>query len=195
VSIEVLPATVERFADVAKVFAPRNQEGACWCLSYRLSSATFNQLKGEARPEALKALCARDVAPGVIAYVDREPAGWCAFGPRSEMERLRRSRTIQYLDDEPVWSIVCFVILAQFRRRGLAHRMLDGAIDYARDHGARVLEGYPIDPDGARVSSAFAYVGTTSLFEAAGFKRIETTKARSASLPRWIVRRDLDAVQ
>ncbi len=137
--------------------------------------------------------CACDIAPGV-AHVDREPAGWCAFGPRSEMERLRRLRTTQYLDDEPVWRIICFVIPAQFRRQGLAHRLLDGTVDYTRDHGAQVLEGYSIDPDGARVSSAFAYVGTTSLFDAAGFKRIEPAKARGASLPRWIMRRDLNAV-
>ena len=74
-------------------------------------------------------------------------------------------------------------------------RCSTGAIDYARDHGAPMLEAYPIDPEGERLDVAFSYVGFTSVFEAAGFARVLETDARSAGLPRWLMRLDLRALR
>lgn len=192
-AVEIHPATVDRFDDLARIVGPSKPGApACWCLSWRVTSSEFNSLTGEDRPNRLRAFCEGESAPGVIAYVDGEPAGWCAFGPRSEMGRLQRSRTIPKVDDQPVWSIVCFVVRAPYRRQGLSHRMLRAAINYARSKGVQVLEGYPVDTGGGRINGTFAYVGTTSLFEAAGFRKMMETSARSGGLPRWIVRLDLE---
>jgi hypothetical protein len=51
-----------------------------------------------------------------------------------------------------------------------------------------MLEAYPIDTGGGRVSSAFAYVGTTTLFESAGFERVVETDSKSGGVPRWLMR-------
>jgi GNAT superfamily N-acetyltransferase len=153
-----------------------------------VTSSEFKALRGAQRPARLKEFCRGEYAPGVIAYVDGTPAGWCAFGPRDEMGRLRRSRTIQRVDDAPVWSVVCFVIRVGYRRQGLAHELLSGAVEYARSVGVTTMEGYPVDNQGARISGAFAYVGTMSLFESAGFVRVAETRARSGGIARWIVR-------
>src|SRR5690554_3992020 len=115
----------------------------------------------------------------MLAYIDGEPVGWCGIGPRTEMERLQRSRTIPRIDDLAVWSVICFVVKAGHRRKGVTTALLEGAIAYAASRGAQILESYPIDPDGKRVSGAFLFVGTTSLFERAGFVRIRETDARS----------------
>lgn len=191
-SIRVEPATTERFDDVRLILAPRNEDAeACWCLYYRLASRDFNRIRGRERPAHLRELCSREHAPGMIAYVDGEPAGWCALGPRVEMGRLERSRTIPKIDERPVWSVVCFVVRPDHRRRGVAHALLDGAIAYATQCGVEMLEAYPVDTEGERISGAFAYVGTTSLFEKAGFRRVVETDARSAHRPRWLMRREL----
>ncbi|MDQ3988810.1 MAG: GNAT family N-acetyltransferase [Actinomycetota bacterium] len=190
--IDVQPATVERFADVASLLGPRREDApACWCLTYRLTSSENSALRGQDRPARLKQLCARDVAPGLLAYLDGEPVGWCALGPRTEMGRLQRSRTIPVVDELPVWSVVCFVVRAGFRRRGVAAALLDAAVSYAAECGAEVLEAYPVDPAGARISASLAFVGTTSMFERASFHRVVQTSARSGGLPRWLVRRYL----
>lgn len=194
-ALEVLPATAARFADVSTLLAPKRASApACWCLAYHLTSAENNALHGEDRPAALRELCSRDVAPGMVAYDDGEPVGWCALGPRAGMGRLRRSRTIPAVDDVPVWSVVCFVVRVGHRRKGVAATLLDAGVAYARSSGAPAIEGYPVDPQGSRISGSLAYVGTTGLFERAGFRRVTETAARSAGLSRWLMRRDFPDV-
>lgn len=186
------PATDDRFDDVALVLAPKNPEApACWCLSYRISNQEQRALTGIERPARLRRYAQEGLPPGVIVYVDGEPAGWCSVAPRSRHHRLTHSRTIPTVDDLPVWSVICLVIRPAFRRQGLARHLLSGAIDYARAQGAPMLEAYPIDPEGRRVSSAFAYVGTTALFESLGFERVIVTDSKSAGLTRWLMRRNL----
>ncbi|ACQ79823.1 GCN5-related protein N-acetyltransferase [Beutenbergia cavernae DSM 12333] len=192
--IEVHPATPERFDDVAAVLAPRSPDvPTCWCLSMRLPNAENHALRGADRGARLRRYAEEGTPPGVVAYVDGEPAGWCSIAPRSSHHRLTHSRTIPTVDDVPVWSIVCLVVRPRFRRRGLARHLLDGAVDYARSRGAPVVEAYPVDPGERRLSSAFAYMGTMSLFEAAGFVRVAETSARAGGAPRWLVRLDLSA--
>jgi GNAT superfamily N-acetyltransferase len=190
VPFEVHPATEDRFDDVATLLAPRGGP-ACWCLYWRLSSGDYNRVGHADRPAFVRGLTRQCPPPGLLAYEDGEPAGWCGFGPRAGMERLQRSRTIPAVDDSPVWSVVCFLVRPGFRRRGVTRVLLDGVIDYARAAGAPGLEAYPVDPAGGRIHQAAAYVGTTDLFEAAGFHRVTGTRATSGRLPRWLMRLDL----
>jgi GNAT superfamily N-acetyltransferase len=193
VSVEVWPATADRFDDVAAVI-----NTGCWCMYYRMSASEYGRVSADELPQAvgrrsalMRARVGTSPAPGMLAYQDGTPVGWCGLGPRSEFTRLQRSRTIPAVDDVPVWSVVCFLVRPGFRRRGLAAALLDGAVSYARECGAPALEGYPVDAAGARIDTTFAYVGTTQMFEAAGFRRVAETSARSAGLPRWVLRHDL----
>jgi len=187
--IAVLPAAPECWPDVETLLGG-DQDRGCWCLYWRLSSSAY-AARGPGGP-VMRARLGRQPAPGLLAYIGEEIVGWCGIGPRTEMERLSRSRTIPRIDDRPVWSIVCFLVRVGYRRHGVAQALLAGVVDYARQHGAVGLEAYPIDPEGRRVDVAFAYVGTTPMFERAGFRRIVETASRSAGRPRWLMRLDLD---
>jgi GNAT superfamily N-acetyltransferase len=193
VTVTVVPATLDRFDDVVAVLPTGGGEGGfgCTCQYFRMSSGDYNRSTGAGRLEALRSQLAATPAPGVLAYSDGDPVGWCGFAPRSDYERLVRSRTIPVVDDIPVWSVVCFVVRAGHRRRGVTAALLAGAIDYARANGCPALEAYPIDPGDDRVSTAFLYVGRVSTFEAAGFRKVVKTDATSARLPRWLMRLDL----
>jgi GNAT superfamily N-acetyltransferase len=188
--ITVVPATADRYEDVCSIL-PTSGGWGCTCQYYRLSAGDFSKSTMEGRLSALEAQMAEPPAPGVIAYADGEPVGWCAFAPRTEYERLMRSRTIPFVDDVPVWSVVCFVVKVGHRRQGISKALLAGAVEYARSQGAPALEAYPIDPAGERVSTAFLFVGTVRTFEEAGFRKVVETDARSARLPRWLMRLDL----
>ena len=185
-------ATADRFEDVAALLAPcRADAPACWCLTYRLTNAENSTLRGSDRPRRLQELCSREPPPGVVAYMDGTPVGWCSFGPRSELARLARSRTIPRLDEVPVWSVYCLMVRAGYRGRGLASHLLDGVVTLARSRGVPALEAYPVDPQGQRISASQAFVGTTSLFERAGFTRVAPTASTSGGLRRWVMRLDL----
>ncbi len=190
--LEIHPATADRFDDVSALLGPGEEDApACWCLYFRLSSGEFNRVKGLARRQAMRRLTEAPDAPGVLAYRDAKPVGWCALGPREEMGRLQRSRTIPLLEGDGVWSIVCFVVLPGHRRQGVAAALLEGAVEYARSRGAAVVEGYPAATAGERISTAFAYTGTESMFRRAGFTKVADTTARTGGKPRIVMRREL----
>ncbi len=164
---------------------------ACWCQWWRQTAGEYDHSSPERKRAALREQCAEEPVPGVVAYLGGLPVGWCGFGPRGSMERLARSRTIPKVDELPVWSIVCFNVRPGYRRRGVAKELLAGAVEYARAHGAIGLEAYPTDPGGTRRDATFSYTGFTSMFEAAGFRRVLETTSHADRLPRWLMRLDL----
>jgi len=187
--IQVVPATVDRWADVVTLLG-RSGDRGCWCQAPRGLVAGGATSEPGARRQALRAQLDDDPPAGMLAYIDDEVAGWCGFGPRPKLPRLVRSRTIPTIDDRPVWSILCFNVRVGYRRRGVAAALLDGVIEFARRSGAPGLEAYPIDPGGGRVDTSFGYVGVTSMFERAGFRRVVETAARSDRRPRILMRLD-----
>jgi GNAT superfamily N-acetyltransferase len=190
-SIEVLPASSTRFDDVATMLGPKNPTSSvCWCLSHRVDSRTNRELVGPARGELVRELCARDVAPGVLAYQDDEVVGWAAVAPRSELP-FARSTKIPHVDELPVWSVWCIRVRPGRRGRGISVPLLEGAVAYVRSRGAPAVEGYPVDNAGEKVDLTMAYVGTRALFERAGFSKAADTDAVSGGFPRVVMRRAL----
>jgi GNAT superfamily N-acetyltransferase len=187
--VTVLPATLDRWSDVAELLADSGEAG-CWCQAWR-GWDTKALSGGRSRPELLRdQMAAGPPPPGFVAYLDGLPVGWVGIGVRTETPRLTHSRTIPAIDEQSVWSIGCFRIRPGSRRRGIATALLDAVVEAAREAGAPGVEAYPIDPDGRRVEVGAGYVGIASMFDAAGFRRVLTTDATSGRLPRLLVRLD-----
>ncbi|HEX2221437.1 MAG TPA: GNAT family N-acetyltransferase [Candidatus Limnocylindria bacterium] len=187
---EIVPATADRWADVAQLLDDAGEHG-CWCQAWRGTDAKALS-GGKSRSQLLREqMEGGPPAPGFVAYLDGEPVGWVGVGVRTETPRLMRSRTIPAIDDLPVWSIGCFRIRPGYRRRGIARALLDGVVEAARRAGAPGVEAYPIDPEGRRVEVGAGFVGIASMFDAAGFRRVLVTDAHSGHLPRLLVRLDL----
>lgn len=185
-SIEVRPA-LGRYEDFAAVVGTQRTDArGCWCMAYRDSSVPALD-----RPDFMRTACSTEPGPGVLIYVDDVVAGWCSIAPRESYRRLLNSRTIPILDDREAWIAVCFVVRAGYRKHGLMHRLLIGALQHAADNGAEVVEGYPIDAGGDRVDVISGYVGTVELFERAGFERAAPTTGKSGGQPRWVMRKVL----
>jgi GNAT superfamily N-acetyltransferase len=189
--VEVHPATLDRFDDVATMVGPKRPDASvCWCLSHRIDARLNRELVGPARGEYVRQLCSRDVAPGVLGYDGDEVVGWAAVAPRSELP-FARSTKIPHVDELPVWSVWCIRVRPGHRGKGVSPVMLEGAVAYARSCGAPAVEGYPVDNQGRRVDLTMAYVGTRRVFEAAGFTKAADTDAVSGGFPRVLMRRDL----
>lgn len=188
-TVEVVPATEDRFDDVSDVLGASGETG-CWCQAWRGLDAK-RLAGGKSRPELLREQMRRHPPPGFLGYRDGLAVGWAGVGVRTETPRLMNSRTIPLVDDQPVWSIGCFRTRPGHRRQGIAAALLDGVVAAARAAGAPGVEAYPIDPAGARVDGTLAFVGIASMFDAAGFRRVLVTDGHSAGLPRLLVRLDL----
>ncbi len=115
---------------------------------------------------------------GLVAYADREPVGWCAVEPRTAFARLRRTPVPwtgrdEDKDDDGVWAVICFATRAGFRRRGVSRALARATVDYARERGARALEGYPIITEpGQEITWGEVHVGSRSIFADAGFQEV-----------------------
>lgn len=188
--VDVRPVTPDRFPDLAAVLEPRKTKGTCWCLAWRISDKEFRSRSADERGEYMKSVVeGAEHAPGVIAYVDGQPAGWCSVSPQSDYARFVSSRSIPR--NEEAWSVACFVVLTPFRGQGLAEQLLNGAVEHAAASGATVIEGYPVDPAGGKVNPTLAYVGTKGVFERCGFTQAGETSAKSDGRARLVMRRSL----
>ena len=189
-ALEVTPA--HNFDDMATMFAPKKPESSvCWCLSWRLSSRENRELAGTARADKVRELCSRDLAPGVIAHLDGEVAGWAGIAPRSELHPFANSRRIPHVDDLPVWSLWCIRVRPGFRKQGVTAALIEGAVAYARASGAPAVESYPTDNGDQRVDLTMAFVGTRRMFEKAGFIYAAETDSIAGGFPRVLMRRML----
>jgi len=188
-AIDVRPATV--FDDVAAVLGPKRPDGnVCWCLSYRIGSKEHLQLRGPARGERVRELIGLDPPPGVLAYEGDEAVGWAAVHQRADTS-FARNRLIPRIDDLDVWSVWCFRVRPGYRKRGIVHHLLAGAVAFAREHGAPAVEGYPVDNQGEKVDLTMAYVGTRAVFEDAGFPKAADTASVLNGFPRVLMRLEL----
>jgi GNAT superfamily N-acetyltransferase len=137
----------------------------------RLTNREFEENSGEQKRAMLRTIVA-DRVPGLLAYDEGEPVGWVSLGPREEFGRIQRSRVTRPVDDVAVWSIVCFVIDRHHRGKGVGTALLNAAVEYARRNGAVAVEGYPVEPRRDHMPDIYAWMGLSSMFEAAGFTEI-----------------------
>jgi GNAT superfamily N-acetyltransferase len=170
---DVHPVTPQRWDDLLDLFGPNGGYGNCWCMWWRVPQREFN---GERNRAGLERLVGEGREPGLLAYSQDRPVGWVAVAPLNEFGRVLRSRTLKPAPDDPVdqiWSINCFVIRRESRRSGVASALLDAAVAHAAEHGARFVEGYPVDTNGAQLPSAELYTGTLEMFHRSGFREVE----------------------
>lgn len=137
---------------------------------WRLTRSEWERRKGEPNKAAFRALVDSNTPLGMLAFLNDDPVGWCAVGPRETLPSLARSRILAPLDEQPVWSVTCFFVARPYRKRGVALKLLQAAVDYARSQGARIIEGYPTETRQPSVPDVFAFMGPTSLFHKAGFR-------------------------
>jgi hypothetical protein len=84
--------------------------------------------RARANRAGLKALVDAGNPPGLIGYRGKVPVGWVSVGPREEYAKLKRSPVMKAVDEQPVWSVICFVVPAEYRGQGVAQALLKGAV-------------------------------------------------------------------
>jgi GNAT superfamily N-acetyltransferase len=171
---EVRPLTEQTWSDLEELFDLPGGSivRGCWCMFYRtVGQVNISKAAGPGHKQELHALVSSGVTPGLVGYADRTPVGWISLGPRGDYRKLERSRVMKAVDETPVWSIVCTFVAKGHRGHGYQHKLLEGAVDFARDQGVRMLEAYPVDKP-ERSHDDFMFFGSRSLYERAGFREV-----------------------
>jgi GNAT superfamily N-acetyltransferase len=164
------PLKKSTWADFEKLFGKRGACGGCWCMWWRMRRSDFHRTSGEQRRRAMKKIVESGSVPGILAYAGRQPVGWVSVAPREDFPVLGRSRVLKPIDDTPVWSVVCFFVRNDFRRRGMTKELLRAAIDHVRRGGGRVVEGYPVDTETGDAPGTSVFTGVASAFRRVGFR-------------------------
>jgi len=181
------PLTSERWGDLASLFGQHGAVGGCWCMWWRLTRSEFKENQGERNKDAFKKIIDSGEIPGILAYVKDQPVGWCSIAPRETFPKLERSRILKRVDDKSVWSVACFFISKAFRRKGISVELLKVAVNYAIEQGAKIVEGYPVEPRKNRTPDPFAFTGLASAFRKVGFVEI-IRRSETRPIMRYMIR-------
>jgi GNAT superfamily N-acetyltransferase len=169
---DIRPVTADRWEDLVGLFGKNGAYSGCWCMWFRETSREFSERGNAGNRRALHEIVHQGRVPGLLAYRAGRPVGWCSVAPRGEFGRLNRSPTLKPVDEQPVWSVVCFFVDRAHRGQGVAEELLETAVNYAARRGARLVEAYPVDTSGRKYRPADLYTGTVDLFGAAGFTEV-----------------------
>jgi GNAT superfamily N-acetyltransferase len=194
--LRVVPANEASWGDLQLVFGTRGASSMCWCQRFKLApkeswrSVGREELQHRLRTQTECGHPRSKTTSGLVAFLDGEPVGWCGVEPRSSYHGLHRSFRVPWegrnedKSDDSVWAVTCLLTRAGFRKRGISYALARAAVDFARDRGARAIEGYPmLTTPGQDVTWGELHVGTRSVFEAAGFAEV------SHPTPRRVVMR------
>jgi GNAT superfamily N-acetyltransferase len=191
-AIRVVPANQVPWEDLDKVLGKlRCHGGLCYCQRLKIRATEWASVTDEERAHRLRAQadCGHPesgTTTGLVAYLEDEPAGWCAVEPRTAYPGLRGTSTVwagrtEDKDDDGVWAVTCFAVRTEYRWQGLTYALAAVAVDYARQHGARAVEGYAmITEPGQVITWGELHVGSRGAFAAAGFREVSRPSKRRA---------------
>ncbi|GAA1523282.1 ribosomal protein S18 acetylase RimI-like enzyme [Microbacterium ginsengiterrae] len=174
-------ARPEIWKDIQHTLSGGGDGRSCQCVWPVLTNKEWETTDLDQRTAMFQQEVASSRPPGLVAYVDGDAAGWIRVGPRTLQRRLGRTRNIvattrEPLDDDDVWAVSCFVVRREYRGLGLNAKLLDAAVTFARESGARAIEGYPIDTARTNVRVNDLFHGALSTFLSAGFEKIDGPK-------------------
>lgn len=165
------PLTQKLWHDFEMLFGNNGACGGCWCMHWKLRGKAFDESAGDVARQMQKNIVDAKTVPGLLAYSEGYPVGWIAVEPRSQYPKLAHSRVLKPIDNQEVWSIVCFFVERKHRRKGISAELIKAAVEYAKSQGAKIVEGYPID-SAKNLPDPFIYTGATSAFKQAGFEEV-----------------------
>jgi GNAT superfamily N-acetyltransferase len=145
--VTIVPANEASWEDLQAVFGTRGDPSRCQCQRFKMRGREWDAdsvpVEERARRLRRQTDCGHpesNTTSGLVAYLDGEPAGWCAVEPRTAYVRLGSTPWTGRAEDktdDSVWAVTCFVTRTGFRRRGISRALARAAVDFARQLGAR----------------------------------------------------------
>jgi GNAT superfamily N-acetyltransferase len=189
--LTIVRASQATWADLQAIFGTTGSPGHCYCQYFKVRDRDWRSVTDQERRDRFREQTncgspdARSTS-GLVAYLGSEPVGWVAVEPRTAYLRLARMRTVwsgrqEDETDAAVWAVTCFVTRRGFRKRGISYALAAATVEFARQHGARALEAYPMETEpGKELTWGELYVGARQVFAEAGFTEVSHPSLRRA---------------
>jgi GNAT superfamily N-acetyltransferase len=166
--------------DFEKLFQKYNGvQAGCWCMFYQrprpLSGLTLGQRERRNHKDK-ELLVKRGLAHGIIVYSNRDPVGWCQYGPKEELTRIDNGRNYPKLKldqgrkkEKKIWRITCFFVDKEHRRKGVAKLALKAALISIKERwGGGIVEAFPA----THTKAVAVWFGSVSMFQKEGFRKV-----------------------
>jgi GNAT superfamily N-acetyltransferase len=158
-------------------FADNPEWAKCYCHYYEVPAAiSWPTLDGHANRAAMDARIASGEMDGFLAYAGDEVVGWVNAQPYHKLQhacaRLRIAAPTLPVPPHEAAAIVCFVTAPDWRRRGVARALLNGALANFAARGISVVDAFPWNVGAKDTAATDHYHGSPALFAAAGFIEI-----------------------
>ncbi len=171
-TLEINPLTRDRWNDIATLFATSQVTRLCWCMWPRVPQGDMYARTAEQNQRGLHAIVDEGRVPGLLAYVEGQPVGWCSVGPRRDYGRF-----FSETDAEPVWLVACLFLAHSYRGHGVGMALLEAAVAHAAEQGAVAVEGLP---RGWRADDPATLEGLIRMYRRAGFQDVRDPEAPAA---------------
>jgi len=181
------PVTKENWKDFENLFGEKGACAGCWCMYWRMRRKEYDTLRGSGTKRKMKSLVNKGTIPGILAYDNDKPVGWCSIAPREDFPVLENSKVLKRIDDKSVWSVVCFFINKNYRRQGLSVEMLNAVKKYVKMNNGKIVEGYPVEPKSGKTADVFAWTGLAAAFKKAGFKEL-ARRSETRPIMRYLIK-------
>ena len=158
--------------------------GGCWCTWFHTFHAekTFT---AEGNRTLKKQLVKEDRAHAALVFDGDEAVAWAQYGPPVELPNIHHRKEYEAtLDLPPDYRITCIFVDKSYRRKGVTAVALQGAVDLIAHAGGGIVEGYPHDTEGKKVS--VLYNSTRSLYQRAGFDYVRPKGRRNCVMRRSV---------
>jgi GNAT superfamily N-acetyltransferase len=162
------PDTWDAFADLAE--RHNGVWGGCWCTWFHTAYAEKSHT-AEGNRALKERLVHEGEAHAALVFDGEVAVAWCEYGTPEELPNINhRKEYAAELDRLPDYRITCLFVDRRYRRKGVSAVALRGALDLIAQSGGGVVEAYPQDTEGKKISASLLYNGTRTLFEDAGFR-------------------------
>lgn len=164
---ELLTVYLEFFDNMA--FTEHPHWSICYCYSYHFTGSGEQWTKVNNRAGAIRCIKERKMH-GYMAFDNEKPVGWCNVNNRGNYERLMKYYDLVYNPADKACSIVCFLVSPDYRRKGIAQKLLERVCQDAGMQDYDYVEAYP---DKGELSCEGLYTGPLKMYQKSGFNIIK----------------------
>jgi GNAT superfamily N-acetyltransferase len=168
-NIIIKPVDRNNWIDFESLFQSKGGPSYCWCMVWRMTKDELKQNNPACRKEFIKQRVWLNTPIGILGYFKNEAIAWCSIAPKETHQRLGGDENLKN-----IWSITCFYIKKEYRKKGLMKFLIKSAENYAKENGAEYIEAYPVEEN----SPSYKFMGFVKTFEEMEFKFVKMAGTR-----------------